>query len=105
MKLTDCCGAYSTYDENGVLYCKACYRPAPAGQGDGSEAEEWDVPVGSCRQTAQKMTRAAWYEYRLVLISERDAGRVVGWTVIPTPDGYVKVICTHRAEGLGCSKQ
>ena len=23
---TACCGAYSTYDEHGVLYCKACYR-------------------------------------------------------------------------------
>lgn len=35
-RLTDCCGACSTYVE-GVLSCKACYEAVPPGQGDGSE--------------------------------------------------------------------
>jgi len=43
MRLTDCCGAYSTYcqsDESGqldTLCCKACYAEVPFGQGDGGE--------------------------------------------------------------------
>lgn len=27
--LTPCCGAFSTYDEGGTLYCKACYDEVP----------------------------------------------------------------------------
>ena len=37
MRMTDCCGACSTYDENGTLYCKACYQAVGMGQGDGTE--------------------------------------------------------------------
>ena len=37
MRLTDCCGAVSTHDENGELYCKACYNVVSPGEGDGSE--------------------------------------------------------------------
>ena len=40
MRLTDCCGCHSTYDENGVLYCKGCYKPVGVGQGDGAEYKE-----------------------------------------------------------------
>jgi hypothetical protein len=41
-RLTDCCGAYSTFmdaDEGGgqALCCKGCYRQVDFGQGDGSE--------------------------------------------------------------------
>ena len=36
-RLTDCCGAYSTYDEGGELYCKKCFQPVGFGQGDGTE--------------------------------------------------------------------
>lgn len=35
-RLTDCCGAMSTYCD-GVLVCKACYNEVPIGQGDGTE--------------------------------------------------------------------
>ena len=35
-RLTDCCGAYSTYVE-GILSCKKCYHEVPQGQGDGTE--------------------------------------------------------------------
>ena len=37
MRLTDCCGSVSTFNEYGELYCKHCYYPVPFGQGDGSE--------------------------------------------------------------------
>jgi len=37
-RLTDCCGAYSTYDiDSGDLVCRACYTSVPDGQGDGIE--------------------------------------------------------------------
>lgn len=34
MRLTDCCGAYSTYFDD-VLACKACYKEVEIGMGDG----------------------------------------------------------------------
>jgi hypothetical protein len=37
VRLTDCCGAYSTHAEDGVLYCKECFADVPVGQGDGNE--------------------------------------------------------------------
>ena len=41
VRLTDCCGTYSTYLEDGdgipALSCKKCYHEVPYGQGDGSE--------------------------------------------------------------------
>jgi hypothetical protein len=37
MRMTDCCGACSTYDEEGTLVCKGCYREVEPGQGDGNE--------------------------------------------------------------------
>lgn len=40
-RLTDCCGVYSTYMEDGdgsqTLACKKCYNEVPYGQGDGAE--------------------------------------------------------------------
>ena len=35
-RLTDCCGAYSTYIEDD-LFCKKCYELVEFGEGDGSE--------------------------------------------------------------------
>lgn len=35
-RLTDCCGAYSTFME-GELCCKKCYEVVDYGEGDGSE--------------------------------------------------------------------
>ena len=41
MRLTNCCGAHSTYMDDGiggeVLCCKACYHEVEVGQGDGNE--------------------------------------------------------------------
>jgi len=37
MRLTDCCGAYSTYAHDGQLCCKKCWRAVSDGQGDGTE--------------------------------------------------------------------
>jgi len=34
--LTTCCGAYSTFADDGGLMCKACYRDVHFGEGDGS---------------------------------------------------------------------
>lgn len=34
-RLTDCCGAYSTYMDTDELCCKACYNPVEYGEGDG----------------------------------------------------------------------
>ena len=34
-RLTDCCGAYSTYMDTDELCCKECYNPVQDGQGDG----------------------------------------------------------------------
>lgn len=42
-RLTDCCGAYSTYCE-GMLCCKKCYYEVPLGQGDGSEYKDNKEP-------------------------------------------------------------
>lgn len=40
-RLTDCCGAFSTYhmepDGSSTLCCRACWREVPYGQGDGTE--------------------------------------------------------------------
>lgn len=63
IKLTSCCNAHSTFDENGELYCKACFEQVPAGEGDGSETisdpwvilcEVWGGITGS---------RKAFYKY------------------------------------------
>lgn len=35
MRLTDCCGAYSTYAHDGALSCKACWHEVEPGEGDG----------------------------------------------------------------------
>ena len=43
MRMTDCCGACSTYDEFGELYCKACYTVVGIGEGDGSEYKEEEL--------------------------------------------------------------
>ena len=44
IRLTDCCGAYSTYhmdfDGHDYLCCKACYREVSHGEGDGTERQE-----------------------------------------------------------------
>ena len=37
VRLTDCCGAFSTYNEFGELYCKSCFNGVSAGEGDGTE--------------------------------------------------------------------
>ena len=42
MRLTDCCGAYSTYMDSDypgarTLCCKVCFHEVPFGQGDGAE--------------------------------------------------------------------
>lgn len=42
IRLTDCCGCYSSYycgDEIPVLVCKKCYEEVPIGQGDGNESK------------------------------------------------------------------
>lgn len=43
-RLTDCCGGYSSYMEDGdgipALTCKKCYHEVPFGQGDGSETRQ-----------------------------------------------------------------
>jgi len=44
MRMTDCCGAMSTYDENGSLHCKECYEEVADGQGDGDEYR-WSGPA------------------------------------------------------------
>ena len=36
-RMTDCCGAFSTYMDGEILCCKKCYREVELGQGDGSE--------------------------------------------------------------------
>lgn len=39
-RLTDCCGAFSTYMDGDVLCCKKCYWEVPVGQGDGTETRD-----------------------------------------------------------------
>jgi len=43
-RVTDCCGAYSTYfvasDDSEVLCCKKCWEEVAVGQGDGNEFRE-----------------------------------------------------------------
>ena len=52
-RLTDCCGAYSTFmevsgdmDIEEELTCKNCYETVPYGQGDGSEKKAWIAGLG-----------------------------------------------------------
>jgi len=78
IKLTSCCNAHSTFDENGELYCKACYKVVPIGEGDGSETindpwvvlcEVWGGITGS---------RKAFYKYYgTVVIYEGEAAAKV----------------------------
>ena len=48
LRLTDCCGAFSTYMDDGegdvVLCCKQCYNEVPIGQGDGTVTRD-DPPA------------------------------------------------------------
>jgi hypothetical protein len=37
MRLTDCCGAFSSYSMDSGLYCKVCFETVGFGQGDGEE--------------------------------------------------------------------
>lgn len=46
-------------------------------------------------QSRLTMTRSEWKEYRQLLVEERVAGRVVGWTNVPRDDGRVLVLVTH----------
>ena len=39
VRLTDCCGCYSTYHDD-ELICRACYQQVGVGQGDGAEEKE-----------------------------------------------------------------
>ncbi len=39
VRLTDCCGCMSTYDEMGTLVCKGCYNEVSSGEGDGCETK------------------------------------------------------------------
>jgi len=48
VRLTDCCRAYSTFDEHGTLYCRACYQPVPCGQGDGNDHRP--APLSTARR-------------------------------------------------------
>lgn len=41
-RLTDCCGAYSTFFD-GELACKKCYEDVEFGEGDGSEYLDRDL--------------------------------------------------------------
>ena len=43
-RLTDCCGAFSTYMDGDILCCKQCYWEVPVGQGDGTETRD-DTPA------------------------------------------------------------
>ena len=43
-RLTDCCGAFSTYMDGDILCCKRCYWEVPVGQGDGTETRD-DTPA------------------------------------------------------------
>lgn len=52
MRLTDCCGAFSTYFDD-TLVCKGCFDPVGIGQGDGTEYDQ-DSP-----ENVEKM-RGAW---------------------------------------------
>ena len=39
VRLTGCCGAYSTYAHDGVLACKHCWHEVNPGEGDGNETK------------------------------------------------------------------
>ena len=63
---------------------------------------EWTIETARWRQTSHVVPTSEWAAYRTLLVEERDAGRVFGWTAIPHRDG-VQVICTHQAEQLQAS--
>jgi len=44
VRLTDCCGSWSQYDENGQLHCKKCFHDVLPGEGDGNETREGPRP-------------------------------------------------------------
>ncbi len=42
MRLTDCCGAHSTYSQSdATLCCKACWHEVSIGEGDGNHMPTW----------------------------------------------------------------
>jgi hypothetical protein len=49
MRLTDCCGACSTFDESGNLYCKACFKGVSEGEGDGCDYLPGREPLKNMR--------------------------------------------------------
>ena len=59
-RLTDCCGAWSSYSGDGILCCKACYQPVGVGQGDGSDTVPNDryLPAGETRILSCQMDDA-----------------------------------------------
>jgi len=68
MRMTDCCGVYSTYDQDETLYCKKCFGPVDEGQGDGmetlEECDHRDSGRGVCVECG-KFLRASAYRYTL----------------------------------------
>jgi len=58
MRLTDCCGADSTWrqdvrTEQEVLTCRACYKLVKFGEGDGSEYETEEQEVAAAVRWAK----------------------------------------------------
>ena len=96
MRLTDCCGAFSTFAED-VLCCKACWAPVPWGQGDGSEhlpkcdgCDEPQEGVQKFTVTDHQGTRAiAHYCSGCADLAERDwNGATASIELLGGPDPY-----------------
>ncbi|MCP4794938.1 MAG: hypothetical protein GY885_02120 [Phycisphaeraceae bacterium] len=40
VRMTDCCRAVSQHDDDGFLFCSACFDDVEPGEGDGTETKE-----------------------------------------------------------------
>ncbi len=81
MRVTDCCGAHSTYVEGSRLVCKSCFTEVPLGQGDGNswihigdkERSGAHHPRPKCEFVSKKKAISVWMtEMRGLLHYELD---------------------------------
>jgi hypothetical protein len=76
-RLTNCCGAFSTFMDGEVLCCKACYQEVSLGEGDGSDDVVMQAPSSHIRnlnpaeRLAQGREMCKKYKYTVESLESR----------------------------------
>lgn len=70
-RVTDCCGAFSTFMDDGgggeTLCCKRCYSEVPDGQGDGTETAASLLAVLAEREVSDHPGHPRHVNFRLTI--------------------------------------